>query len=137
MNLGAANAYFLGIIISSDLKWNEHTLYIVKKANQRLWSLRRLSKLGASRDTLLNQYHLRIRCHTSHLRGFKNSGAQKTAIFGKIFGRINPVKQWSDWLVYCLQTTTALASSSALFLSTNQRWEKTPARKRKRRKKWG
>ena len=27
----------LGILISSDLKWNDHTLYIVKKAKQRLW----------------------------------------------------------------------------------------------------
>ena len=51
----------LGVIISDVLKWNEHTLYIVKKAKQRLWTLRRLSRLGASRDTLLNQYHLMIR----------------------------------------------------------------------------
>ena len=48
----------LGVMISSDLKWNEHTEYIVKKANKRLWYLRRLSRLGASRDTLLNQYRL-------------------------------------------------------------------------------
>ena len=48
----------LGVIISSDLKWNEHTEYIVKKANKRLWYLRRLSRLGASRDTLLDQYRL-------------------------------------------------------------------------------
>ena len=48
----------LGVMISSDLKWNEHTAYIVKKANKRLWYLRRLSRLGASRDTLLNQYRL-------------------------------------------------------------------------------
>ena len=51
----------LGIIISSDLKWNEHTSYTVKKAMQRLWFLRRLSKLGASRETLLDLYHLRVR----------------------------------------------------------------------------
>ena len=44
----------LGVIILSDLKWNEHTDYIVKKARKRLWYLRRLSRLGASRDTLLN-----------------------------------------------------------------------------------
>ena len=55
------SAKLLGVIISSDLKWNEHTLYMVKKGKQRLWSLRRLSKLGASRDTLLDSYHLRIR----------------------------------------------------------------------------
>ena len=42
--------------MSDDLKWNEHTAYIVKKAKQRLWRLRRLSCLGASRQMLLEQY---------------------------------------------------------------------------------
>ena len=51
----------LGVMISSDLKWNEHTLYIVKKAKKRLWFLRRLSKLGASKETLLEMFHLKIR----------------------------------------------------------------------------
>ena len=46
----------LEIILSNDLKWNEHTAYIVKKTKQRLWRLRRLSCLGASRETLLEQY---------------------------------------------------------------------------------
>ena len=50
------NFKLLGVIISDDLKWNEHTAYIVKKAKQRLWRLRRLSCLGASRQTLLEQY---------------------------------------------------------------------------------
>jgi len=51
----------LGVILSSDLRWNLHTEYITKKAKQRLWYLRRLSTLGASRDTLLNNYKLMIR----------------------------------------------------------------------------
>ena len=51
----------LGVIISSDLKWNEHTAYIVKKGKQRLWRIRRLMCLGASRETLLNQFKLLIR----------------------------------------------------------------------------
>ena len=48
----------LGVVISSDLKWHAHTEYTVKKARQRLWGLRRLSKLGAGTDPLLEQYHL-------------------------------------------------------------------------------
>ena len=51
----------LGVIISSDLKWNLHTDYVTKKAKKRLWYLRRLSTLGASRATLLDNYHLMIR----------------------------------------------------------------------------
>ena len=46
----------LGVIISSDLKWNLHTDYATKKAKKKLWCLRRLSKLGASITTLLDQY---------------------------------------------------------------------------------
>lgn len=34
----------LGIIISNDLKWNEHTDYISKKATKRLYYLRILKK---------------------------------------------------------------------------------------------
>ena len=55
------NFKLLGIIICSDLKWHEHTSYIVKKAKQRLWFLRRLSRLGASYETLLEHFHLMIR----------------------------------------------------------------------------
>ena len=55
------SAKLLGVIISSDLKWNEHTEYIVKKSKRRLWYLWRLSSLGASRDTLMNQYRLIVR----------------------------------------------------------------------------
>ena len=51
----------LGIIISSDLKWNEHPSYIVNKASKHLWFLRRLSKLGAAKLTLLEMFQLSIR----------------------------------------------------------------------------
>ena len=51
----------LGVVISSYLKWNEHTKYTVKKARKRLWFIRRLSKLGASTAELLNLFHLMSR----------------------------------------------------------------------------
>ena len=51
----------LGIIIRSDLKWGSNTEYIVKKANSRLWTMRRLKNLGACDDDLLDVYTKQIR----------------------------------------------------------------------------
>ena len=39
---------FLGINISEDLKWSTHTTYVVKKAQQRLYCLRRLRTFSVS-----------------------------------------------------------------------------------------
>ena len=44
----------LGIIISNDLKWNEHIDYVSKKASKRLYSLRIL--FSQKQDTLLYCY---------------------------------------------------------------------------------
>ena len=52
----------LGLIIRSDLKWTSNTANIVAKANKRLWILRRLSNLGASRSDLIEIYTKLIRC---------------------------------------------------------------------------
>ena len=46
----------LGIIISDDLKWHSNTAHITKKAYSRLWVLRRLKKMGASRQTLVDVF---------------------------------------------------------------------------------
>ena len=51
----------LGIMITSDCKWNENTDYIKKKARTRIWIIRRLKSLGASTQTLLDIYRLVIR----------------------------------------------------------------------------
>ena len=51
----------LGVVITSDLKWDENTDYITKKAFSRLWLLRRLKKLGASRKALLDIYMKNVR----------------------------------------------------------------------------
>ena len=51
----------LGVIITSDLKWHENTNHIVKKASRKMWILRRLRNLGASRSTLLNVYIKHVR----------------------------------------------------------------------------
>ena len=52
----------LGLIVRSDMKWNSNTDNMVKKASKRLWLLRRLKYLGASRRDLLEVYSKQIRC---------------------------------------------------------------------------
>ena len=46
----------LGVIVTSDLKWHENTKHITKKAFSRIWMLRRLKNMGASRQVLLDAY---------------------------------------------------------------------------------
>ena len=51
----------LGVIIRSDLSWQHNTDYIVTKANKKLWSLRRLKKLGARTTDLVDVYIKQVR----------------------------------------------------------------------------
>ena len=46
----------LGIIITSDMKWNENTSQLCQKGYSRLWMLRNLKRLGASESELLDVY---------------------------------------------------------------------------------
>ena len=50
-----------GVVITSDLKWSSNTDYIIKRANSKLWCLRRLKALGANQDDLLDVYFKQIR----------------------------------------------------------------------------
>ena len=52
---------FLDVTVRSDLKWTSNTENIVKSASKRLWMLRRLKILGASKDALLQVYMKQIR----------------------------------------------------------------------------
>ena len=61
---------FLGVHITDKLKWSTHTDHLVKKAQQRLFNLRRLKKFGLSPKTLTNFYRCIIesilsRCTTA------------------------------------------------------------------------
>ena len=51
----------LGLIIRSDLKWISNTENMVKKANKRLWILRRLKFLGAQEHDLVDIFIKQIR----------------------------------------------------------------------------
>jgi hypothetical protein len=45
-------ARLLGVILTSNLSWSANTECIVERCNKKMWILRRLKKLGASRDDL-------------------------------------------------------------------------------------
>ena len=51
----------LGVIIRSDLSWVSNTEYMIKRANKKLWCLRRLKKLGADGEDLKDVYIKQIR----------------------------------------------------------------------------
>ena len=51
----------LGTIITNDLRWDENTANIVKKANARMELLRKVASFGTSIDELKNIYILFVR----------------------------------------------------------------------------
>ena len=48
----------LGLVISSDCRWEKNTKNVVQRGQGRLWFLRRLKLLGASSNTLVDIYKL-------------------------------------------------------------------------------
>ena len=52
----------LGINFQSNLSWQSNTEIMCNKGYSRIWMLRRLSKLGANTDDMLNVYNKQIRC---------------------------------------------------------------------------
>ena len=55
------NYKLLGVYISSDLSWNEHVDFIVKKATKQLYPLRVLRKAGVQQADLVHIYCSLIR----------------------------------------------------------------------------
>ena len=51
----------LGVLCCSSGKWSENIKYLVKKANTRLYFVRRLKTLGASMNTLKEAFMLFVR----------------------------------------------------------------------------
>jgi hypothetical protein len=51
----------VGIVINSELTWNDHIDYTVKRVNSVIWQLTRFKRLGADRDSLIKFYVLKIR----------------------------------------------------------------------------
>ena len=46
----------LGVTITSDLKWSSNTADIIQRATNKLWVIRRLKKLGANTEELVDLY---------------------------------------------------------------------------------
>ena len=55
------SAKLLGVMLSSDLKWNEQCAYIVKKSSRRLYMLRLLKRANEDKKTLITVYRTCIR----------------------------------------------------------------------------
>ena len=51
-----------GRSIRSDMKWVTNTQNMVKRANKRLWVIRRLKNLGASHENLVDVFTKQVRC---------------------------------------------------------------------------
>ena len=51
----------LGVMISSNLKWETNTSYTTKRAFSRLWMLRRLKNLGLNTPSLIKIFTTQIR----------------------------------------------------------------------------
>ena len=52
----------LGLILTSDLKWEENTNFLVKESNKRMMMLRAASKFTRDKNVLKQIYYSRIRC---------------------------------------------------------------------------
>ena len=51
----------LGLVVRSDLRWQENTNQMCKKAYSRLWMVRNLKKLGVPKSDLLDVYYKQCR----------------------------------------------------------------------------
>ena len=67
----------LGVMISDDLRWHANTAHITKKAYARLWLLRRLKKMGASRQTLVDVFLKQVRSVLEYASVVWNAGLTK------------------------------------------------------------
>ena len=48
-----SSSRILGVIISNNLKWDQNTEFITRKAMSRLWTLRRMKILGLPNKSYL------------------------------------------------------------------------------------
>ena len=51
----------VGVVITSDLTWQAHVDYTVRRVNSKLWQLARFRRLGAPREKLIQFYVLKFR----------------------------------------------------------------------------
>ena len=51
----------LGVMVNSDLKWDDHVTAITSKAGKRLWFMKQLRRAGVCQDDLLYYYQAVVR----------------------------------------------------------------------------
>ena len=51
----------LGVVLTSNLSWEENTQYISERCNGKIWMIKRLKNLGANQDDLLDVFFKQIR----------------------------------------------------------------------------
>ena len=51
----------VGLVINTELTWNDHITYTVTRVNRVLWQLSRFRQLGATTEHLITFYILKIR----------------------------------------------------------------------------
>ena len=51
----------LGLVVSSDMSWSANTAHMVTRCNKKLWILRRLKRLGANNEDLLDIFTKQVR----------------------------------------------------------------------------
>ena len=64
----------LGVVISSDLRWDANTEHICKKANKNMWIMRRMKALGMDPFIILDYYYKEIRVHLEYAVPVWHSG---------------------------------------------------------------
>ena len=70
----ATRINLLGVIITSDLRWNENTAQICKKANKKFYILRNLGKSRQKTELLLSAWKVLIRPITEYAAPLWQSG---------------------------------------------------------------
>ena len=51
----------VGLVLTSDLSWNDHINYTIGRVNKILWQITRFRRLGAPREKLITLYILKVR----------------------------------------------------------------------------
>ena len=105
------SAKLVGVTIQNDLKWDEHTDAILKKAQKRLYFLKRLRKAGAREKDLLRFYSGVIRPVCEYAAPAWATSLTQTQrdklenIQKRAFNIISPGLSYEESLLYLEQST--------------------------------
>ena len=125
------SAKLLGVMLSSDLKWNEHVAYI-KKSSRRLYMLRLLKRANADKKTLIAVYRTCIRpileyCNQIwHFNIPEYLSNDIERIQRRALKIIHPSLSYNEALVVCNMSTLHLRREQLCQLFFKKRWSQVP-----------